>query len=375
VPIATTNLTVFGIDVALGVDTLKSIKSAIVGLLGLAAVIGWYGSVARRERAIRWDPALWLVSGVLGLAAISTLASLDPWYALFGSYQYRQGLFMLLFFGVVLLLIVQAVRGARGMRWLALAVVIGSVPVAFYALVQVVGLDPARWGAPAWALARGFSTLGNPDNLGGYLIFPTTLALGLALGEKRLASRYALWSAFGLGAVALLMTQVRGAWLGMSISALVLLVFAVRSRLRLQKHDWIALAVVAALLLGAGVSAGDSIARRVGDMFSGDRDAGSGRIALWETGLRAAAAHPLLGVGPDSFRLGHYETRSSAHEELGGYATVADDAHSLPIMIAATLGIPALLLSAFFLFLVVRRSSARAFRRQAEQGGGRPRRR
>jgi len=38
-------------------------------------------------------------------------------------------------------------------------------------------------------------------------------------------------------------------------------------------------------------------------------------------------------------------------------------------MIAATLGIPALLLSAFFLFLVVRRSGARVFRREAEQRG------
>ncbi|MDO8848616.1 MAG: O-antigen ligase family protein [Coriobacteriia bacterium] len=352
VPIITVNLSGFGLSSALAYDTIRSPKVLTMALLVLIAAVGWGRTAIARKDGIRWTPALWLLLALAGIATVSALASLNPPTAIFGSYQYRQGLLTLLVLGGLVLLVVQMASDAAARRRLATAVVLGGVLVAAYALLQAAGLDPASWGAPDSALARTIATIGNRDALGGYLILPSVLAAGLALSEDKGRLRLAWWAAFGICIVALLLTQVRGAWLGALAAGVVGVVHLVRSKTRFERADLIAIALVLLLLVGAGVTAREGITRRVADMFSGDRDSGSGRIVIWETGIRVAAAHPLLGVGPDSFRYGHYETRSTEHEILGGYKNIIDDAHNLPIMVAATLGVPALLVGLAFLAMI-----------------------
>ncbi|MRS11728.1 MAG: hypothetical protein EG823_01490 [Actinobacteria bacterium] len=361
VPLATTNFTALGAAQALTANGLSDVKTALVSLLLLAAAGVWaYGVFARGER-IRWAREMWLAVALLGLALVSAVAAPNRWPAFFGTYQYRQGFVMMAVVAGIMLLAVQMVRSPSVVRALAVAVVVGGIPVAAYSLVQVAGLDPSYWGAPDWALARGFATLGNPDYLGGYLIFPVTLALGLALQEEHVWLRVFWWGAAGVSATALLLAQVRGAWLGAAVALAVLAAHAVRSRIRLQRADVVALVFALAVLAGAGASAADSIGGRIQEAFSGQTGAGSGRLQIWDMGLDAMSAHPVLGVGPDSYRLAHYEFRGGDHAALGGYATIADDAHSAPIMIGATLGIPALLVALAFWALVMFRAARTTF--------------
>ncbi|MBN1192487.1 MAG: O-antigen ligase family protein, partial [Coriobacteriia bacterium] len=331
--------------------------------------IAWSRVAMAREEPMRWNGVMWLLAVLLGLCVMSALTSMNLPSALFGSYQYRQGLVTMLALAAVVFIVVQVLDDEAGRRVLAAAVVIGGVPVAAYGLVQVFGFDTANWGAPDWALARGLSTLGNPDYLGGYLILPAALALGLALSEERTAARYCWWGAFAVTSTGLLLTQVRAAWLGMLVAGLLMLAFVVGSHVRVQRADWLALGLAVVLLMGAGLWARDGIGRRVEEMLSGDRGAGSGRIAIWQTGVRVIQAHPLLGVGPDSFRFGHYEARSTDHEDMGGYASIADDAHNLPITVGAMLGMPALLVAIAFFGILMARAAQTAFRPGTGAGG------
>ncbi|MRS13123.1 MAG: tetratricopeptide repeat protein [Actinobacteria bacterium] len=367
VPIATTNTTLLGAEIPLTYDTLRLVKSVVVGVCALAAVVMWSRAARADGRAIVWPRAMWLLVAILGLATVSAAFSVNRPSAFFGSYDYRQGLIMIVVLASLLFLAVQLRGDGWGARALASAVVIGSIPVAIYGLLQVFGLGFGDWGAPEWAIARGFSTLGNPDNYGGYLVFPVALAFGLAMSEERIRLRLAWWAAFGVVSVSVLLTQVRGAWLGVLAAGVVGVVFLVRRRVKFRHEDLVALAVAIVVLAGAGVWAGDSIQQRVADMFSGESDAGSGRMALWATGIRAAAERPLLGNGPDSFRFGYYMARGTDHEVLGGYRTVADDAHSLPIMVAVTLGVPALLVALAFAASVFSGSGSVLFDRDSKR--------
>lgn len=361
VPIATTNFTALGADRSWTAEMLTTGKAAVLTLLlaGCAGTWGW--DLVRGRTSLKWARELWLAVAFLGLAAVSTLTAVNKWTAVFGTLEYRQGLITIAALGILTLLAMQLVRGTSDVKWLAVAVALGGVPVAAYAITQVAGLDTASWGAPAWALARGTSTIGNPDTLGGFLILPAALALGLALAEERTAVRLGWWAAFATGLVAVLLTQTRSAWLGMALAAGVLIARSLRAHLHLRREDWVAIALIIVLLAVAGFALGEGIAGRVAEVVKGDAGEGSGRLPLWGVGLRVVAEHPLVGVGPDSFRFGYYEARTTANALLGGYGTVADDAHSLPIMVAATIGVPALLVLLVFGFLVLRGAWRQAF--------------
>ncbi|MBN2247772.1 MAG: O-antigen ligase family protein [Coriobacteriia bacterium] len=367
VPVATTNPSILGGDVVVGTDLLLSLKALIAGLAVLVSGVGWAFDASARRAGIRWDATMWYLAGLFGLALVSAAGSLDPWRSFFGTYWFRQGILSLAMLGALVFLVVQLARDVAAVRSLSIATVLGGVVVAAYGLLQVAGLDPLYWGAPADMLSRGFATLSNPDTYGGYLVIPALLAPALALSEDRRALRLLWWAAFGLTTVAVLLSQVRGAWFGLLVGGIVLLAYAMRTKARFQTVDWRALALVVAVLVGAGVGAGESIGARVADMFSGEQSAGSGRLLLWETGVRVAGSYPLLGTGPDAFLLGYYGERSADHAIYGGYRAAADDAHNILIHAAATLGIPALILSIAFLVVLVRRSAALVFVK--EEGG------
>lgn len=369
VPIATTNPSTLGGDVVVGVDLLLSLKALIAGVCVLVSAIGWAVHTRARHTGIRWDDTMWYLAGLFALALVSAAGSLDPWRSFFGTYWFRQGILTLAVLGSLVFLVVQLARDTAAVRSLSIATVLGGVVVAAYGLLQVAGLDPLHWGAPAEMLSRGFATLSNPDTYGGYLVIPAVLAPALALSEDRRALRLVWWAAFGLTTVAVLLSQVRGAWFGLLVGGAVLLTYAVRTKAHFETMDWLALVLVVVVLAGAGVAAGDAISARVADMFSGEQSAGSGRILLWETGVRVAGSYPLLGTGPEAFLLGYYGERSADHAVYGGYRAVADDAHNILIHIAATMGIPALLLALAFVVVLVRRAGALVFAR-TEGGSG-----
>lgn len=226
---------------------------------------------------------------------------------------------------------------------------------------QAVSLDPVRWGSLPFESNRAFSTFGNPDLLGGYLIFPFAITLGLALTEKHPTWRTAYWLFTLLNVFVGITSYVRGAWIGATVS-LGLLVFAyVRSRkgtdLHLSQIDrtFIGFTGVAAVAVMVASSLKPDAVRnvftRVISIFQFDQGSALTRFQIWEAARAAVAERPLLGWGADTFRLLFPMFKPAEYVEAAGYLSVADNVHNYPLQLATGIGIPGALL--FFGAIVV----------------------
>lgn len=187
-----------------------------------------------------------------------------------------------------------------------------------------------------------------------------TAALGLHLpaawwgsGRAR-ALGLAGAAAAGLGVLA---TGSRGAWLASAGLVVVAgLVGARRLRGRAGVRRPVLLAAGVVLLAGAvaGMTLGDSIARRARAGWSEvaaavrharyDTDTGA-RIAMWTWAARAVAEHPLTGVGAGGYRAWVIERLAQRGIDPAAQP-VHDHAHGATLHIAATLGVPGAALSA-----------------------------
>jgi O-antigen ligase len=303
-------------------------------------------SVARKEAELYWHPVLWVVVALLGWAAISTVFSVSPWLSVWGSYYVYEGLVAILGYGLVAFLAVQYVRSARDLRTVMVTAAVSGLLVAAYALMQQFELDPFSWGGGE--TSRVFSTFGNADMLGEYLVFPFALAVGLALSRSRRSASLGWWSASVLIAAALVATITRGAWLAAAVMLVCIALAGWQgvwrgSRRRKLVFGGLAVAVIAATVV-AVVFARSGLAGSSTTLSSWLAQVSNGRTVIWLTGLRAWLEHPIAGWGPGGFVRAFESAVGADWYAVAPVGGTIDDAHSLIIQAFVTLGIPGLLL-------------------------------
>lgn len=321
-------------------------KLVILLVLSGASLAALCVSVARGESELHWHPVLWVLVALLGWAAISTGFSVSPWLSVWGSYYVYEGLISILGYGLVAFLAMQYVRSTRDLRTVMVTAVVAGLLVATYALMQQFELDPFTWGGGE--TSRVFSTFGNADMLGEYLVFPLALAVGLALsGARRRASLgWSLASAWIVAA--LVATFTRGAWFAASIM-LVCIALAGwpgvwrGSRRRKLLFGGLALAAIAATV--AAIVAGRyALTGSSTTLSSGLARLSNGRTVIWLTGLRAWLERPILGWGPGGFVRAFESAVGADWYAIAPVGRTSDDAHSFLVQALVTLGIPGLVL-------------------------------
>jgi hypothetical protein len=195
----------------------------------------------------------------------------------------------------------------------------------------------------AFDLRRAFSTFGNPNFLAGLLVLAVPPAAALASRQRSVGASVASWSLAALIVVALLLTFTRGALLGLLAEVVVFAFLLATRRVSLDRTARWGAASVAALLLVAVVA---SVGRGGEIDLLARISSGGGltdRLLGWQAALEATLARPLLGWGPDWF-LGAFRLhRPDAYAEIGGLAGITGNAHSWPLQLAATVGVPAAL--------------------------------
>jgi hypothetical protein len=155
---------------------------------GTTAAAGlWAVALLRREITPRVSSRLLVLAAFPLWAAVSTLAAYEPARSFFGTSTSSFALVQILACATLAFLAVQMVDSRARMSALTWSVVGSSTFVAVVGLgQQYLGVDV--FGLPmleTWMTDRGFSTLGNPDQLGNFLVFPAVLSLVLALFEQR----------------------------------------------------------------------------------------------------------------------------------------------------------------------------------------------
>ncbi len=183
---------------------------------------------------------IWKAVAVLAVVNIlSTLMSIAPHLSWWGSYERMQGLYTTLGYMVLFGVAADKLRSPAQYRRLQFALILTSVPVALYAIVQSFGLDPIAWETTFFG--RSASTLGNPIFLGAYLIMviPITSERMLCVARSWFSNRngqltYTLhWAALclilAIQIVAVLLSKSRGPFLGLFVSIAVFILITLRS--------------------------------------------------------------------------------------------------------------------------------------------------
>jgi len=345
-----------------GVGALANEAVASLGLAGCALSVGFdlVGSNQSvellRRRLTRWWPllawALWAIASPLlaGRTPSGTgVARVADWLALpCAAYLWAR--------------LPDRARARLGLIWAAVFVISCAC-----AGLQSFGLWPtARLFEHVSWLRLPFSRVYEPASapgrfMGGGLLFHrlkfahvgglTVLAAMLVALRTHGRVRAAAFAVAGLGVFSI------GAF-SFARTALVALVVSLAAELLLALPPRRALALSLSMftLVLAALVATPSLRARFGSSL-GD-DGGGARTALWDTGLRAVAAHPILGVGAGRFRPGLFANDATPEAVRSN----AGKSHNQFLSLAAEGGIPGLAL-----FLLVLAMLARRF-----WGGGRP---
>ncbi len=300
---------------------------------------------------VRASPLPGAAAMLLGVTLVSTLTSVAPWISLWGSYDRVQGIFTFLCYVLVFLSIASVVRTREQVDRLLATLVLASVPVSLYAVLQRKYLDPIAWATDT--AGRVTSTLGNANFLAGFLIMcvPITLArLVTALAGAPRTAVPAPWPlacaiALGVQLLALAYTRSWGAWLGLATG---LLLFGLLAHLAIpaapsRRGRGLALAGAGALLLSVLLVLTLPAASYLGQLVRVKGDSGTVRVVIWDAAARLvgrddppwsspggpdrlAPLRPVIGYGPETLRLAYRPFQPAALARLD--ASAIDRSHN-----------------------------------------------
>lgn len=137
-------------------------------------------------------------------------------------------------------------------------------------------------------------TVGSPNGAGGYLSLLLVPALSLLIARWGSLHKLLAITAFGLGTIALILTQSRGGWLAFG-GSLTLFMFIT------WRRGWISLTMPTILLLvsvGVAITFQDAIVAR---LFGNDEGSAASRLPLIDLAFRIIRDHPFLGIGTNNF--------------------------------------------------------------------------
>jgi putative inorganic carbon (HCO3(-)) transporter len=239
-------------------------------------------------------------------------------------------------------------RGESSLHRLAMLTGAAGALVAGIALLQRLGYDPlllggyhVNWGTMV-ARMRLYSTLGNPNFVGGYLIGAIFPALALAAVSK---ARWATGSWLGLAAVmgsAIIATGSRGAWFGLA-AGLAVAAWIVRKNSSARKEvrepgaraDGKIHGIAALLGYGPTALLILTLAERIVAQLHG-------RVYLWRFSWPIFTEHPILGSGWGTYQLLYLDFQAkflAAHPNDLGYWTNNRLLHNDPLQLLLEAGL------------------------------------
>ena len=208
-------------------------------------------------------------------------------------------------------------------------------PIAAWALLQGLGLDPVSWSdAARWCGGvRPFSTLGHPTQLGVWMALVCVLAVDDAFTRKSLPM--ALTSV--LAGVTCGVTLSRAGWLALAVGLVAWWWQRRTVRLNRRSLGFVAAGLAVVLLIARG----PAVLER------------PTRVQLWTTAFAGFLEHPLVGWGFDAFVLVDQQLRSPEAWRYEWGAT-AGHAHSLIPQTLATQGVVGVMGLLMSIVIVVR---------------------
>lgn len=288
----------------------------------------------------------------LGVCGVATLTSIAPRISLWGSYQRQEGLYTTGSYLVIFFSICALMRTRQQLERLITTVLLVSLPVALYGILQHFNLDPLDWGRDV--SRRVSSTMGNPIFLAAFLIMtvPLTLYRLLTPGKHRVLQGYLLSGGYlvllATQLTCILFTRSRGPLLGLLAG---LLFFALLFTVVRRKRKWSTFVVGAgiAVILAVGLinlpnspwqfTRNLPYFRRMSQIFEGS---GRVRLLIWQGATQLIASEPqrvLLGYGPETMFIAFPPYYDPELRRLEGKISFPDRAHNATFDALITTGV------------------------------------
>jgi O-antigen ligase len=166
--------------------------------------------------------------------------------------------------------------------------------------------------------------------------------------SQRLAWRVAAAITVAAGLVAVIFTLSRSTWLGLVVSATILLIYGLASRGLLPRQVLAALAAALALALLLNLATGGDIVQR---LTQPDGGSALSRLPMSQGALRIISDHPLLGSGLNNYELTIRQYDITGKYTLAGQLPIV---HNLFLLIAAETGVLGLLAVLWLLLALAR---------------------
>lgn len=298
--------------------------------------------LVRPVRVERVTGRLWLA--LVAWLFVAAIAGADSLYAWIGTPDRRLGWIGFCTFPL-LFVCGQGVASERGRR-----VVLQGASIAAAVLGVWCAFERAGYSLidETFAGRRVGGPFGQPAYVAAAAVLFVPLAVGVAF-DRGGSRGWRLVGAFGAvgSGTALLLSQTRGAWLG----ALVALVLLGARHGAVVRRRWreIVFAVAAIVVLFVVTPLGG----RVGGAFDFGHGTTRGRFDDWAVGARVVEQHPVLGVGPEGYRVVFPQVVSTGYVQRHGTEVVPDRAHNGIIDVAVDGGVVAALLYAALLAALV----------------------
>jgi len=325
-------------------DKLTLLRS-IALLMGVAWIVKLIAEGGLRWNTLSYEgplhkfilkiPLAWPVLALVVVYLLSTLFSLIPRVSLMGSYQRLQGAYTTFSYLLVFAAIAANMRKRAQVERFINAIVLTSLPVSLYGILQRYKIDPVPWAGDV--TSRVASNMGNAIFVAAYLIManPFTLlrivqSFEAILKEKEGLIGHLVRSTVyvfiaALQVIALYLSGSRGPWLGWFAGLFflfILLTLYARRRTLMLVIMGVSL-VFGAFLLVLNIPNGPlqplrslPYLGRIGHLLESDSATGRVRVLIWQGAAELVTPHapleypdgsqdnlnflrPLIGYGPE----------------------------------------------------------------------------
>lgn len=295
------------------------------------------------------------------ISIIATLHSVNPHISFWGLYKfYFWGLSSIIGYALLYFLVISNLTQERVKKIFA-AILIGSGLVAVYGITQFLGIDSFKWTFSSGM--RIWSTLGNANYLGAYIIMVIPLALSCLMRENRNVIRFLLMLLLAALFTNLLATLSRGAWVGFLGAILTWALLVGRKTLLENKKSLLLVLGIFALICGvvsirpvlhkaspvvARADSGGTDLKSLRESAVVERassivDIGEAgivaRLSGWKSTLRMVKDYPVLGTGLDTYMLVFPKYKTVKYVQASGKNMTPPYAHNELLQVASTMGL------------------------------------
>jgi hypothetical protein len=129
-------------------DQFDIVKVFVMRAFAISGLLAWGFQYFFKGGRLRRTKLDWLIVGFLAWVLLTSFTSISPATAILGKYRRFEGFFSFVTYAVVYFLTVQLADRPDRVRALARTLLISGAIVAFYGVLQYLGLDPPVRGQP-----------------------------------------------------------------------------------------------------------------------------------------------------------------------------------------------------------------------------------